>query len=348
MVWQNRKASWLGIDWGTRTIKFAILDRIGTEFKFRKQSIVRRDVPAGSASGTDVECWTPKNFPAGIVREGRFRVGRAACLLPSYLEDLRTLDIPEGTLTVRQAIAAGELADTLHEEVGERVLDLWTPAVPPASRVAAGTNVWSLPSPVALEVANAIGASGVDTEVMDSLPFVIGRAIELAAGPNSRTHVALDWGYTGANLCVLRGAQPVFCRSIRGTGVVRLAHALADSLGVTAEEAEELLTKTGLPGRSTTSELQELTAEVLGDAIRELVAQIDRTLSYVESEWPSLELQELWLFGGGSTIPNIADSMNDRLGLKTRFWSLKGGSDQPAEDGLFAFAAALSMLGYEA
>lgn len=350
----NKRAGWLGVDWGTRAIKLACLERTPQGYRFTRKAIVRRTMDPGITGESelmDPGRWNCDDFPSGLVRERWFAKRQAACVLPMHLADFRTLDLPVAEPQVRRAMAAGELADALEETPGERIFDLWDPPPGAGNRTGSFVQVLSLPQSLATRVAECLARSGLDCEVLDGLPFTLARALDLAEGPTESGRIALDWGYCGATICVLRGATPIYSRLLRGCGLFQLASAVGASLGVNVSEAEDILVKCGLPGDSVgmevDDEVRELTAQVVADPLRQLVEQIDKTLLYVENEWPGVHSDRIWLFGGAATIPNLARQLAEKIGLDVVPWRLGGsGRNEDPSEVLFASAAALSALAW--
>lgn len=347
-LWGTPRRGWLGMDWGTRVIKLARLEREGSGYRFAHKASVRRVGPATESLDGDPSLWSVEDFPIGLVREGPLRSSKASCLLPAYLTDARSFDLPAVEPAMRRSIIEGELIDAFGERAQERIFDFWETSGP---KQQARMEVISVEERVVGEVAAAIDRAGPTCEVIDSLPLVLGRAIELCIGRHVKPQIALDWGYTGATLCVYREGQPIYSRLLRGCGVHLLARGLGETLGVSTAEAEELLIDPGLPSRSATSELQELTAQVVNESIQNLLEQVNKTLGYVDSEWPGVVGEDFWLFGGGGTIGNIGEYLAEKVGLDVRPWTLareeKGRSAAERTDVLFAPAAALSALAWE-
>jgi Tfp pilus assembly PilM family ATPase len=346
VFWKSSSQGWLGIDWGTRTIKFAQLERTSAGMRLARKVLVRRSCPLVGEEPSLAQ-WTCDDFPMGILREGLFHRQGAACLLPSYLADVRQFDLPETDAGTIGTLVMGELADVFGEQVSERVFDHWECSSTRQNRGSKHVQVLSLPQSLALEIAQTVSKAGVVCQAIDGLPFALARAIELADGPSDRPKVTLDWGYTGANVCVLRGFTPLYTRTLRDCGLRRLAAALAENLSISDIEVEELLSTSGLPGTSSTSEVQELTAEVAGDTIRVLTAQLEKTLAYVDNEWPGTVTEELWLFGGASGVRHIADYLTDKTGFRVRTWQLPGSTEEASLDAPFGLAAAMSSLAWE-
>jgi Tfp pilus assembly PilM family ATPase len=341
----RRHEGWLGIDWGARTIKLACLEREGDELRLARKIVVRHPgEPSVKADGR--LAFREGDFPTALAKDRRFRQSKAACVLPMNLVDLRSMTIPDVDTHSRRMMIVGEIEDLFPEETFSRVIDYWDGIPGSSHRSGPIVHVISMHEAVALRVAQTITRSGPICQQIDALPLAMGRAIEMIDRRRGTPHLGLDWGYTSATLTAFRGRQPLYSRMLRDCGIVRLASALAEMLGVTIVDAEQLLMEKGLPGHDSTSELQELAAQVMADGIRTLIDQLETTLSYVEAEWPGTIAEGLWLFGGAAAIPNMASYLSDKTGLDVRTWSLPGSSD-PASEGAFGVAAALSALAWD-
>ena len=83
---------------------------------------------------------------------------------------------------------------------------------------------------------------------MDGLPFVLARAVRLANIPNGSGPIgAIDWGFTRATFCVVSDGRPLFTRHLRKCGFGLLTGAVSRMLGLSEDEATELLTGYGMP-----------------------------------------------------------------------------------------------------
>jgi Tfp pilus assembly PilM family ATPase len=286
------------------------------------------------------------DFPTALAKDRRFHQSKAACVLPMSLADLRTMAIPEVDHYSRRMMIQGELEEILHDESAARVVDYWD-AIPGAShRSGPLVHVFSMHEAVAIRVAQTVTRSGPVCEKIDALPLAMGRAIEMVDRRQGTPHLGLDWGYTGATLTAFRGRHPLYSRSLRDCGISRLSGSLAETLGVSMIDAEQLLVERGLPGQEQTSELQELTSQVIADTVQALIDQMDTTLSYIEAEWPGTMVDGMWLFGGGAAVKNMGFHLSEKTGLPVRPWSLPGSRD-PEGEGAFGVAAALSALAWE-
>jgi type IV pilus assembly protein PilM len=343
-VFGRKSAGWLGIDWGSRTIKLASLVRTESGLRFDRKIIIRCPVePSMKADGR--LAFRESDFPTALVKESRSRLSRAACVLPMSLADLRTLPIPDVDEYSRRRMIEGEIQDIFADEPASRVVDYWD-AIPGAShRSGPLVHVFSMNEAVALRVAQTVSRSGPTCEVIDALPLAMGRAIQWVDRRQDSPHLALDWGYTSATLTAFRGGKPLYSRSLRDCGLSRVAKALAETLGVSIIDAEQLLAERGLPGKESTSELQELTGQVIADVVQALIEQLETTLSYIEVEWPGTLVDGLWLFGGGASIRNMPFHLSEKTGLVVKSWSLPD-SDDPQGEGAFGVAAALSALAW--
>lgn len=346
------RTGWVGVDWGTRAIKLACLEFDGSQYRLTRRAVLRRAAPSGAPvdDSSGQISWTSDDFPSGLIRERWFRRRRAACVLPMHLSDMRALEIPQAELAVQRAMAEGEIADALGEAGGNRVFDLWEAPSGVSHRNAPSIQVYSTPESVAYSAADALARAGLECEILDGLPFVLGRAIELADPSAPAARAALDWGFSGAAVCFYLEGNPIYSRQLKDCGVGRMSAAMAKSLGVSLVEAEEVLHEHGLPhgrpGAGENYDLQQLASQVLAEPIQALLEQLNKTLNYVQSEWPQCSPSDLWLFGGAAAIRNLAGVLAEGVGMEVRTWKLPTSEPTDSLDPLFGPAAALSVLAW--
>jgi Tfp pilus assembly PilM family ATPase len=98
-------------------------------------------------------------------------------------------------------------------------------------------------------------------------------------------------------------------------------------------------------------EVQAALREVTAPRLGELAKELDRTISFVRTRYPSIVPQRLCLFGEGATVRNVAAHVAERIGLPVDVWrmpsSAKATSRVPDKLApLLGAAVALSALAW--
>jgi Tfp pilus assembly PilM family ATPase len=262
------------------------------------------------------------------------------------LTDLRSFKIPPASPSDRRAMIQNELATLFHEEEADREFDYWDTDDPSESSQIQidNVNVVSIKSQALEQVIACVSAAGRRCEVVDGLPLALARALELSGEDSPQTPVGIvDWGYSGATVCAVRGGRPLFTRYLRDCGYSLLLSAVANALGLTLAEAQEVLSVYGLPAADEPSDVQDAILEIAGSHLQHLAGQLIKTSAYLRVQRPPLLPTRYWLLGGGATIRNIDAFLSPRLGVPCAVWQLAG-SLGPHPVQMFGPALALSAL----
>lgn len=326
----SRQKGWIGIELGARAIKMAQVEKLGSRLSIRRGIVFRHGHPFRSSGGNlaqDFE-WPSEEIRSALSWYGGFQGRRAACVLSMRATDFRAMNIPAGTDQERRSMIAHKLA-AIHGDDGGREFDFWETDFAGEAAASSDQNVAviSVPSDLATRVAQNISGAGLKCEVLDGTPLALARAIEMVpAGQRSDPAAIVDWGFAGATFSVVSGGRPLFTRYLRDCGVGALADALSKSLALSLDEAEELLTKHGLPhptvARGREAELQEAIADTGSGRLADMAEQLNKTISYLNVHRTKLVPAKIWLFGGGATIKNAAQFLTTKVGVPTVVWRL--------------------------
>jgi len=147
--------------------------------------------------------------------------------------------------------------------------------------------------------------AGVETSVVDVDAFALHNAFELNYPEAMRGVVGLiNVGHEVTNINVLDDGVPILTRDIT-VGTRRFREDLQRERGLTADQAEQLLL-----GYDRTPDL----AAVVAARGEEIAVGVERASAFLQSASRSASaLRGLYLCGGGSRIPGLADALADRL-----------------------------------
>jgi type IV pilus assembly protein PilM len=118
--------------------------------------------------------------------------------------------------------------------------------------------------------------------------------------------VLLDFGEVDTRLSIIRFGVPVLSRTIP-TGLSHLRLAVADSLRISADEAEAALR---LKGIREDADLESAVQPWLSG----LMEAVGRSVEFFLIENRGAQLDRVFLVGGGATLPSLTESLNHYLG----------------------------------
>ncbi len=327
MFWAKR-TGWIGVDIGTHAVKLAQVERRGSRLELTEAAIVSRrhawdlDRQIDARPGqSDEEIVAGRSLGAG------FRGRQAACSLPMSVCDLRSVSIASGAAPAAREAVAHELESIHGRRASGYEFDFW-----PVQRLGRGpardmedVNVVSVSRDWAYRIAHDAANSGFSCQVLDVLPMALARAVGLVADARpGAVHAAVDWGYSTATFCLVVDGRPAYVRCLRDCGFRSVVAEVAKTLEVTNQEAQQLLSQRGLPefGARGGDRVQCILDEILAEHLNALIEELNRTLSFTRSQTAGRLPEQLWLFGGGATLRNVAGRLTAAVGVAVQPWSL--------------------------
>lgn len=349
MLRRKRQLGWLGIDIGTAHVKVAQLVRDDKGVRVHARSMVPRSLATSETE--DEPVWSAVGEIRTAVVAGRDFHGReAAAIMPMGFCDIHQINNPVVDDEDLDSLVRTAIENITQCSADELEFDVWS--VEPGIEIAEAKrwNVLAAARPWTDRIYQDIVESGNICHTIDGVPQAIARAISLAAHGSAVPPVAaLDWGYSQATLCIVADGVPAYVRALKDCGFDRVVGAVIDELGVTPDEAQQLLGQHGVRGLNSNvdDEVSALIAELLAEPLRQLENELARTLSHVGFQRRDIAPQQLLLFGGGGTIFGIERHLSTRLRLETHAWRLNQFDEQSmADDCLFGTALALSALAW--
>jgi Tfp pilus assembly PilM family ATPase len=346
---------WIGIDVGTRAVKLAQVERLGSQLHLVHARVLKRPETPGEDTAANLTGWWDELCRTADLRGG-FSGRAAACVLPAVKTDLRAMNVPDGSDADRRAIIANELA-AIGASAEGRSFDYWDsrPPVAGGQSQLENVNVLSVADDDAEALYASLSRAGILCRALDGLPLALCRAVKLAASSGSKPVAALDWGYHTAAFSVICDGRPVFTRQLRDCGFAALPAALSKAMGLSSDDVEQLLAAHGIcdpaehddPNR----DVQEMVADVVGEAINGVVSELQKTLAYAELQRSQVIPERIWMFGAGATVRNMAATLASRVGVPVQAWNLPLGNGSPWDHSalpmeLLGPAVALSSLAW--
>jgi Tfp pilus assembly PilM family ATPase len=219
----RRKHGWIGIDFGTKVVKVAQLERAEGVLRWRRAVIPRSPAAGPLATGQQLR--------ETLEVHGGFHGRIAACTLPMSATELRAIAVPPGSETERRAMIAQDLEAAITAN-GPREFDFWQAgASGPSGGEQDGVQVLSVPSAKVAELTDSLAAAGLECAVLDGLPCALARAVSLSsAQPGEGPLAAIDWGHENATLTIVQGGRSQFTRLLRDCGAGALFQEVSRAL----------------------------------------------------------------------------------------------------------------------
>jgi type IV pilus assembly protein PilM len=153
-----------------------------------------------------------------------------------------------------------------------------------------------------------LGDAGLTPAVMDVDSFALHNAFERNYPNALNGLVALaHLGNETTHVLLLQDGVPIMVRDIP-FGARRLREALQRELGLSAEEADEII-----QGRASAVGLESFVEE----RVEELALGIERAIAFLTAQSSGLELGRLFLSGGCARVPGLVEALAGRLSVRT-------------------------------
>ena len=310
-----------GIDLGSRSVKFAVLD-VGFR-RVRVNSAFEEPVPPGEAPLAERQ--------AEALRAGLARLPSGSTIhvaLPGEMLALRVLDLPFSDARKVEQVVGYELEGQIMHDLSEVVMDhVILSAASTDGSEAAGSRALAIAARTD-EIAAFLASlkqSGVDPRTLYVTP-VIYQAL-LAEEPAETTpagcRLFVDLGHRHSQLCFLRGNEAVFGRTSNHAGEeLTLALVQASRDKWTFAQAEQAKHTYGfVPSRAQPpgTAAQRQLGPVCRDALAPFLRDLRQTLASFRAQ-NKTPVESILLAGGGSRLQGLADFLQEELGIPTSLW----------------------------
>jgi cell division ATPase FtsA len=193
--------------------------------------------------------------------------------------------------------------------------------VPTPSRGGAATHVMgiALPHEAADALVQPFLDAGLDVEgitpVMPSMARLTGI---LPAMEADHLHYLVDIGWSGARLMVVRNATLLFSRTLHDASIGKLVQDIAERLSLSTVAAAELITSAGISSISSDipAAAQEAVSRAIMSMLQVIVAEQRKTRNYLSHRYHEFQQGRLAVFGGGASIPGVAEVLEKETGHK--------------------------------
>jgi len=282
----------------------------------------------------------------------RLPIQRVVVSLPAHLISIRTLTLPFSDVRRIEKVVPYEIEALLPYPLEEAVIDYHA-----FESTVGKSNILAAAAPVVLikQYLDYLSQAGIDPEAVEldgmALMNLIRNSLPEPSGSDAVTKgdtVVLDIGASKTVVCILRGGQTTFVRTILWGGQDVTA-ALSAGFGISAEEAEEWKRESDLTSDGVSTINRKDATETIRRTVEPLLAELHRTI-HVYHALDGLEgqvpLTGILLYGGGGKLKGLGSYLASELGIQSVSLTPKVVSGNGRQwDPVFAVALGLALKG---
>ena len=145
---------------------------------------------------------------------------------------------------------------------------------------------------------------------------------------------------------------PILTRTLRNNGLVQLLEQIATAFEVSLAGAKTLLFQPPSSRLVSPDKIDDFTNPLKQNRnayMMSLMSEIEKTILYANRSYRTIAPAQILLMGGGVRIPNVEQSIEQRVDLPTHFWSIDTSKNLfgMKHPGIYAVASGLSALAWE-
>jgi len=351
-MFNKYKTGWIGIDVGSSSIKAAQVVRRRSGLRVVASAIVPRRTS-----------WEPQMLKQGgplssadelrcaVDLDHSFRGRNVAASLPMEVCEIHQIEALFETLSANHHAARRALETLIQRSAEKLQFGLWSAEPPQNNRKNPRCHLLAVDRRWADQLAADVLKNGWSCRVIDGLPHSLARAVQMGSPQQGSAPVAaLDWGYGQVTFCVIHQGQPAYTRVLKECRLKSVLDVLVESLGVTHDEAHQLLQQYGVLSKGMTpdNDCQRVISDLIALPLKQIVRELERTLTHIKLQLPKFYPEKLFLFGGGALVEGIPRHFSELLEISTQVWNLPSAfQEQSTHSCLLGPAIALSALAWE-
>ena len=170
-------------------------------------------------------------------------------------------------------------------------------------------------------ITDALQAAGFSPEVVGVAPFAVTNVLKAATGGDESCMVLLDIGAKTTSLVIAEG-EKLYNRSIPVAGNA-ITKDIAQALGCSPEEAEQIKCENAYVSMGGVTEDEDETLDKISKVCRAVLtrlhAEISRSINFYRSQQNGSAPTRLFLTGGTSMLPQLAEFFQDSLGIEVEY-----------------------------
>ena len=251
-VFGTQKSGWIGIDIGSGSIKIAQVQKQNHSWELLSHQILPLVENNSSNSSHQMNndaqpiCLVEKCIQ--ILKQktmlfSLFNGRKAAALLPMSIAQLQSINLPNGTPSELQMMIQSDLEMQSSDQIVENEFVFWKENFSKLDNdETVQASVVSAPRHEILQVANQLFKMSVQCEMVNVLPIVLARAVQLRDEiPQETVQSVFDWGTTSPLFTIVQNGAPIYSRVFRDCGFGKVIQLLQNRMGLTHQESLHLL-----------------------------------------------------------------------------------------------------------
>ena len=172
-------------------------------------------------------------------------------------------------------------------------------------------------------ITDAVTALGFRPEIVDAAPIAMVNAVNAVGGGEAGCVIILDIGAKTTSLVIVEG-EKVYNRSIPIAGNT-LTRDIAQALGCTMDEAEQIKREKGYVGLGGVVEDEDQVADSVSKVCRatltRLLAEISRSVNFYRSQQGGSAPVKVYLAGGSSLLPQTDRFFAENLQVEVEYFN---------------------------
>lgn len=298
----------LGIDIGSRTIKVVELAKESGKWKLISSGVVAHNLVAPEYTRDDKELGLLSETLKKLLKEARVSSREVALALPEPQVFTRTIKFPGLTDQEIASAVKWEAEQYIPIPVQEAVIQHQILGRSEAgSRSEVRVLLIAAPKVVVEKYTKVAQNAGLNTVLVETQLL----AMVAALAPDTGTAILVDFGAKSTNIAISKDSQLVFARSIPTAGEA-LTRAVAQSLGMAYEQAEEYKKTYGL----STQQLEGKIKIAINPVLQLVIDEIKKAMHFYEAEEQGEKPASIVISGGSAGMPEIIPLITQSLGLE--------------------------------
>lgn len=298
----------VGLDIGSKTIKIVELEKTRDSYKLKASGIIGYKSSTPEHLADDKELAVLSDVIRKLHKEAKIVGREVVASIPETQVYTRMIRLPMLTDSEISSAIKWEAEQYIPFPVEEAVIDYQIidrkeNATPPQVYVL----LIAAPKVLVNRYVKLIQMSKLDLIAVETELMAISRSI----CPVDQTVLVADFGARSTNIAIVKNSALMMSRSIPTAGDA-LTRAVAQGLGIEAQQAEEYKKTYGLAEQNLDGKIKSILYPIL----RMVSDEIKKAVHYFQSEAESEQPKSIILTGGSAGMPEVASIMTELLGIE--------------------------------
>lgn len=298
----------VGLDIGSKTIKIVELEKTRDAYKLKASGIIGYKSNTPEHLADDKELAVLSDVIRKLHKEAKIVGREVVASIPETQVYTRMIRLPMLTDSEISSAIKWEAEQYIPFPVEEAVIDYQIidrkeNATPPQVYVL----LIAAPKVLVNRYVKLIQMSKLDLVAVETELMAISRSI----CPVDQTVLVADFGARSTNIAIVKNSALMMSRSIPTAGDA-LTRAVAQGLGIEAQQAEEYKKTYGLTEQNLDGKIKSILYPIL----RMVSDEIKKAVHYFQSEAESEQPKSIILTGGSAGMPEVASIMTELLGIE--------------------------------